>query len=199
MATIGASILVAAVLGWYAVKSIGLFHRPDSDATTPRQEGSIPAQPQRAESDSERKPLYATQSNPEIATVSELAQPWSSSKFFFRSMTEAKNVPALVVRLPGPAAQSKSYWAFSLDVPFSQCQFEYIQDLAKLSSEYEFEAKHPMVVNPCTHTVFDPLQLKELPGNILVRGAVVRGFDPRPPFGIELKVSGDQIQAVAME
>jgi tRNA A-37 threonylcarbamoyl transferase component Bud32 len=199
MVTIGASILVAAVLGWYGVKSLGLFHRPDSDAIPARQEGGIPAQPQSTNVDSERQPLYATQSNPEIAAVSELAQPWSSRKFFFRSMTEAKNVPALIVRLPGPAAQSKSYWAFSLDTPFNQCQFEYIQDLAKLSSEYEFEAKHPMVVNPCTHTVFDPLQLKELPGNILVRGAVVRGFDPRPPFGIELKVSGDQIQAVAME
>ena len=199
LATISASVLVAAALGWYAVKSLGLFHRLDSDGTPAPREASISAQPQSPELDSERKPLYATQSNPEIATLSELAQPWSSRKFFFRSMTEAKNVPALIVRLPGPAGQSKSYWAFSLDAPFNQCQFEYVQDLAKLSSEYEFEAKHPMVVNPCSHTVFDPLQLKELPGSILVRGAVVRGFDPRPPYGIELKVSGDQIQAVAIE
>jgi hypothetical protein len=198
-ATIGASVVLVAVLGSFALKSMGRFHLSDSDAPPARQDGGISTQPQNAELDSERKPLYATQSNPEIATVSELAQPWSSRKFFFRSLTESKNVPALIVRLPGPAAQSKSYWAFSLEAPFSQCQFEYIDDLTKISSNYGFEAKHPMVVNPCSHTVFDPLQLKEIPGNILVRGAVVRGFDPRPPYGIEVKISGDQIQAVAME
>jgi len=199
LATIAASVALVAVLGFFALRSVGLIHRSDSDAPSVRQDGGISTQPQGAELDSERKPLYATQSNPEIATLGELAQPWSSRKFFFRSLTESKNVPALIIRLPGPAAQSKSYWAFSLEAPFNQCQFEYIDDLAKLSSNYGFEAKHPMVVNPCNHTVFDPLQLKEIPGNILVRGAIVQGFDPRPPYGILLKVSGDQIQAVAME
>jgi len=40
-----------------------------------------------------------------------------------------------------------------------------------------------MVVNPCSHTVFDPLQLKEVyPENILVRGGEsYRGNDLRPP------------------
>ena len=199
LATIAASVVLVAVLGFFALRSVGLIDRSDSDAPSVRQDGAIPTQPQNAELDSERKPLFATQSNPEIATVSELAQPWSSRKFFFRSLTESKNVPALIIRLPGPAAQSKSYWAFSLEAPFHQCQFEYIDDLRKLSSNYGFQAKHPMVVNPCNHTVFDPLQLKEIPGNILVRGAIVQGFDPRPPYGIEVKVSGDQIQAVAME
>src|SRR5580704_5124939 len=199
LAIIGASAVLVAVLGSFALRSMGRFHLSDSDAPPARQDGDISTQPQSADLDSERKPLYATQSNPEIATVSELAQPWSSRKFFFRSLTESKNVPALIIRLPGPAAQSKSYWAFSLEAPFSQCQFEYIDDLPKISSNYGFEAKHPMVVNPCSHSVFDPLQLKEIPGNILVRGAVVRGFDPRPPYGVLLKVSGDQIQAVAME
>lgn len=56
-----------------------------------------------------------------------------------------------------------------------------------------------MVVNPCSRAVYDPLQHKELPGNILVRGAVVQGSDLRPPYGIELKVGGNQIRAVAME
>ena len=48
-------------------------------------------------------------------------------------------------------------------------------------------------------SVFDPLHLKELPGNILVRGAIVQGYDPRPPYGIEVKVTANQIRAVAME
>jgi tRNA A-37 threonylcarbamoyl transferase component Bud32 len=199
LATIGAGIVLAAVLGSFAIRTIGRIHRPDSDAPPARQDGVFSTQPQSAEMDSARKPPYASQSNPEVATVSELAQPWSSKRFFFRSLTLSKYVPALIIRLPGPAAQSKSYWAFSLEAPFNQCQFEYIDDVAKLSSDYGFEAQHPMVVNPCSHTVFDPLQLKEIPGNILARGAIVRGYDLRPPYGIEVKVSGNQIHALAME
>jgi hypothetical protein len=56
-----------------------------------------------------------------------------------------------------------------------------------------------MVVNPCSRAVFDPLQLKEIPGNIVVRGAIVQGHDLRPPYGIEVKVNGKQIRALAME
>jgi serine/threonine protein kinase len=199
LAAIGAGIVLALTLGSFAVRTIGRIHRPDSDAPPARQDGVISTPPQSAEMDSARKPLYASQSNPEIATVSELAQPWSSRRFFFRSLTQSKYVPALIIRLPGPAAQSKSYWAFSLEAPFNQCQFEYIDDVAKLSSDYGFKAEHPMVVNPCSRTVFDPLQLKEVPGNILVRGAIVQGYDPRPPYGIEVRVSGNQIHALAME
>jgi len=101
--------------------------------------------------------------------------------------------------LPGPASVRKSYWAFSREAPFTQCEFAYIDDLARLSSDYGFEASHPMVASPCSRAVFDPLQLKELPGNILVRGAIVRGYDLRPPLSIELKINGNQIRAVAME
>jgi hypothetical protein len=191
------------MLGSFVIKSIGRANQADSDAPPARQDNLPSAQPQGTETstdtDAASRPLYVSQSNPELATVSELAQPWSSKRFFFRSLTLSKNVPALIIRLPGPASESKSYWAFSLAAPFSQCQFEYLDDLAKLSSDYRFQAEHPMVVNPCSHAIFDPLQLKELPGNILVRGAIVRGFDPRPPYGIEVKVTGNQVSALAME
>jgi serine/threonine protein kinase len=204
IAAIAAGVLLVAMLGSYAVKMISGTHQSDSDALPPRQESvrpddasSTPAPSPEAGSAS--RPLYASQSNPEIAAASELAQPWSSKKFFYRSLTLSTYVPALIIRLPGPAAQSKSYWAFSLEAPFSQCQLEYIDDLAKLSSDYAFAADHPMVVNPCSHTVFDPLHLKEIPGNIFVRGAIVQGNDPRPPYGIEVKVTANQIRAVAME
>ena len=199
LATIGACVVLAAMLGSLAIKMIGRMQRPDPDALTAPQDNGPSTQPQSTQTDSAQRPLYVTQSNPEVASVSELAKPWSSRRFFFRSLTLSKYVPALIIRLPGPAAQSKSYWAFSLEAPFNQCQFEYIDDLAKLSSEYGFQAAHPMVVNPCSHTVFDPLQLKEISGNILVRGAIVQGNDLRPPYGIEVKVSGNQIHAVAME
>jgi hypothetical protein len=204
LAKIGAGVVLAAILGSVAVKMIGRMQRPDSDVPPALQNSGSSSEPQSTEPastqpDPAERPVYVTQSNPEVATVSELAQPWSSKKFFFRSLTLSRYVPALIIRLPGPASESKSYWAFSLEVPFSQCQFAYLDDVAKLSSEYGFEAAHPMVVNPCSRTIFNPLQLKELPGNILVRGAIVQGSDLRPPYGIEVKVRGNQIHAVAME
>jgi hypothetical protein len=199
LATIGGCVVLAAMLGSWAIKMIGRMQRPDSDVLTAPQDSGPSNQPQSMEMNSAQRALYVTESKPEVAAVSELAQPWSSKKFFFRSLTQSKYVPALIIRLPGPASDSKSYWAFSQEAPFSQCQLAYIDDVAKLSSEYGFEAAHPMVVNPCSRAVYDPLQHKELPGNILVRGAVVQGSDLRPPFGIELKVSGNQIRGVAME
>jgi serine/threonine protein kinase len=199
LAAIGAGIVLALTLGSFAIKTIEHMQRPDSDALLAPQDNSPSTQPQGTEMDSAQRPLYVTQSNPEVATVSELARPWSSKRFFFRSLTQSKYVPALIIRLPGPASESKSYWAFSLEAPFSQCEFAYINDIAKLSSEYGFGAAHPMVVNPCSRAIFDPLQLKDLPGNIMVRGAIVQGYDLRPPYGIEVKVRGNQIHAVAME
>jgi serine/threonine protein kinase len=199
LATIGACVVLAAMLGSYAIKMIGRMQRPDSDVQPVPQDNGPSTQPQSTETDSAQRPPYVTQSNPEVATISELAQPWSSKRFFFRSLTLSRDVPALIIRLPGSASEGKSYWAISLEVPFGRCEYAYIDHVAKLSSEYGFEAAHPMVVNPCSRTIFDPLQLKELPGNILVRGAIVQGSDLRPPYGIEVKVRGDQIHAVAME
>jgi hypothetical protein len=199
-AAIGAGAVLLAMLVSFAVGTIGRNQQSSSDVPSGRQETAPSTTPQSTETDSARTPAtYVSQSNPEVAAVSELAEPWSSKKFIFRGSAHSKNVSALIIRLPGPAGQSKSYWAFSLDAPFSQCQFEYIDDLAKLSSDYAFAAQHPMVANPCSHTVFDPLQLKELPGSILVRGAIVQGFDPRPPLGIELKINNSRILALAME
>jgi serine/threonine protein kinase len=199
LATIGAGLILLFMLGSFAVRSISTIHRPDSDALPPRQESAPSPPPQSADLDSADKPLYASELHPEVATIGELARPWSSKKFFFRSLTLSRYVPALIIRLPGPAAQSKSYWAFSLEAPFDRCQFEYIADVAKLSSDYGFEAVHPMVVNPCSRTIFDPLQLREVPGNVMVRGAIVLGHDPRPPYAIEVKLSGNQLHAIAME
>jgi serine/threonine protein kinase len=199
LAKIGACVVLVAVLGSFAIKMIERMQRPDSDVLPARQDNGPSTQPQSTETDSAQQPLYVTQSNPEVATVSELAQPWSSKRFFFRSLTLSKYVPALIIRLPGAAAQGRSYWAFSLDAPFHECQFEYIDDVAKLSSDYGFRAEHPMVVNPCSRSVFDPLKLKEMPGNILVRGAIVKGYDLRPPYSIDVKVSGSKIHALAME
>jgi serine/threonine protein kinase len=196
---IGACMVLAAMAASWGVKLISPAQPPEPEVAPAPRDNATSERPQSSETEPAQRRLYVAESNAEIATVSELARLWSSKGFVFPSLAQSKYVPALIVRLPGPASQSSSYWAFSLEVPFSRCQFVYVDNLAKLSSDYGFDATHPMVVNPCSRSIFNPLQHKELPGNILVRGAIVKGSDLRPPFGIELKVSGNVIRAVAME
>jgi hypothetical protein len=143
----------------------------------------------------------ATAAVPEIATVAEMAKPWTSKNFFFVNHLTGDNVPALLIRLSaGSASQPDGYWAFQMNVPFGSCQLEYITDLGRLRTEYDFRAaKHPMVGNPCSRSVFDPLKMSEIPGNFWVRGSLVQGSDVRPPMGIELKIQNKNILAVRME
>ena len=144
---------------------------------------------------------HATQQDPGIANVSEMTQPWTSKRFFIRNGLTGENVPGLLIRLPtGSPSQENGYWAFTMSAPYGNCQLEYIKEPDKLKTEYDFKAaKHPMVGNPCNRTVYDPLKMTNLPGNVWVRGAIVQGSDLRPPLGIELKVQGKNIQAVRME
>ena len=142
----------------------------------------------------------ATESDPVIASVSEL-KPWQSKAFTYHNRTTGENVPALLVRLPnGSATQSSAYWSFAMKAAYGNCRLEYIDDLQKLKTEYGYRAaKHPMVGNPCSRTVFDPLRYAPLPGNVLARGAIVQGSDLRPPLGIEIKVKAKDILATRME
>ncbi|HET7259839.1 MAG TPA: hypothetical protein VFI75_08975 [Candidatus Acidoferrum sp.] len=144
---------------------------------------------------------HATQQDPGIATIAEMSEPWSTKKFFMRNGLTGENVPALLIRLPASSAsQANGYWAFSMNAPYGDCKLEYVKDLAKLRSDYGFKgARHPMVGNPCSRTLYDPLKLSNLPGDVWVRGAIVQGSDLRPPLGIELNVQGKSIQAVRME
>ena len=144
---------------------------------------------------------HATEANPGIADVTEMAKPWSSKQFYIRNRLTSENVPALLVRLPSASSsQPNSYWAFSLNSPYGNCQLEYLTDLNKLKNDYGFRgAKHPMVGNPCSRTVFDPLKMTNLPGNVWVRGSIVQGSDLRPPLGIEIKIQGKDILAIRAE
>lgn len=145
---------------------------------------------------------HATEAEPGIATAGEMAKPWSTKEFFIRNHLTGENVPALLVRLPsGSATQPAGYWAFGMNSPYgNNCKLEYIADPTKLANEYGFRgAKHPMVGNPCSRSVFDPLKLTNLPGDVWVRGAIAQGSDLRPPFGIQVQIKGKQIQAIRME
>src|SRR4029077_2582217 len=100
----------------------------------------------------------------------------------------------------GSTNSPASYWAFSLNAPFGNCRLEYVTDLEKLRTDYDFRAaKHPMVGNPCSRTVYDPLKMMNIPGSIWARGAIVQGSDVRPPLGIEVEIHDRQILAARME
>jgi len=144
---------------------------------------------------------HATDANPGIASVTEMAKPWSSKEFFIRNRLNGENISGLLVRLPtGSPSQSSGYWAFAQKAPFGDCRLEYVTDLDKLKNDYGFSAaNHPMVGNPCSRTVYDPLKLSNLPGSVWARGAIVQGSDLRPPLGIEIKVEGKKILAVRAE
>jgi hypothetical protein len=135
-----------------------------------------------------------------VTTVQELAEPWSSRTFIFHRPETKEKILSIVIRLPDSAPdQPGSYWAFSLQPLFGQCQLEYITDLQKLSYNYGFQAKHPMVGDPCSRAVFDPLQMADLPGDHWARGAIVKGYAFRPPLGIEILIKSDQLVAAKME
>ncbi len=135
-----------------------------------------------------------------VATLEELAKPWSSKKFLFRKRLTNEIVPAAVVRLPGGAAnRSASYWAFSLQAPFGHCELEYVTDMQRLAEQYGYRARHPMVGDPCTSALYDPLRMGTLPGGAWARGEVVQGSSIRPPIAIEVRVEGNRLIASQIE
>ena len=145
---------------------------------------------------------HATDAEPGIADVAEMAKPWSSKEFYIRNRLTGENIAALLIRLPAASpSQSSGYWAFAQKSPYGNCQLEYLTDLNRLKTDYGFRApKHPMVGNPCSRTVFDPLKTTNLPGTgAWVRGSIVQGSDLRPPLGIEIKIVGKEILAVRTE
>ena len=99
----------------------------------------------------------------------------------------------MVVHLP-----EGGYWAFSLEEPYGRCELEFVTDVAKLRKEYGYPASHPMVGDPCTHTVYDLLRYGSAPAG-LVRGEVVRGTAIRPPLAIEVRVEGHRVVAARTE
>jgi hypothetical protein len=144
---------------------------------------------------------HVTDANPVVANVADLTKPWSSVDFFIRNKLSGENVPATVVRLPGGSpSQPSGYWAFSRKAPYGVCELEYITDLKAIRNGYDYRAvTHPLVGNPCSHTLYDPLKTANLAGNTWVRGGIVQGSDIRPPFGVEIKIQGQDILATRVE
>jgi hypothetical protein len=128
-----------------------------------------------------------------VATTDELSKPWSAKKFIFENPTTRESATAMVVHLPGG-----TYWAISMEEPFGKCQLEYVSDLQKLRSEFDYAGDHPMVADPCNRSVFDLARYGTGP-NGLVRGEVVQGPAIRPPLAIEIRIDGHRIIATRSE
>ena len=184
------AVLLAALVGG---KFLSKPHRADPPAA-PAAQIDVPATP-------DLPAPVAVDTNGPIAKTDDMAKPWTSQEFTFHNALTGENVPALLVRLPqGSAAQSSGYWAFAMRAAFSNCRLEYLQDLDKIRSDYGYtSARHPLVANPCTRSLYDPLKYASISGNLLARGAIAQGSDLRPPLGIEIKVRGKDILATRME
>ncbi len=145
----------------------------------------------------------ATEATPRIASIEELAEAWRFKQFFIHKGVEGEFARAVIVRIPGtPASRPSGYWAFLLTSPTGSCLLEYVTDLEKLRKSYGYKkADHPMVGNPCTHAIYDPLKVRVLkrPRDVWQRGALVQGLDLRPPLGVELQVENGQILAIRAE
>ena len=127
-----------------------------------------------------------------VATKEEMAKPWASKRFIFHDAGTMRDIPALVVHLPGG-----QYCGISLREPYGDCEMQYVSP-EELKAQYGVIASHPMVGDPCNRAVFDLLQYGTGPAG-LVRGEIVQGPGLRPPVAIQIRTEGSEIIAVRME
>ncbi|HEY1482700.1 MAG TPA: hypothetical protein VGF19_08265 [Candidatus Acidoferrum sp.] len=190
-------VLILGVVFVFTSRWISRTHPAEATRSEPVPQIEVPSPPP----DPDSLLPHADASNPVIATVAQLAKPWSSLNFFVKNPVNGEDIPAIIVRLPtGSATQASGYWAFSRKAPYGPCELEYVSKLSDLRDGYGYQAAtHPLAGNPCSHTLYDPLKTANLPGSVWIRGAIVQGSDIRPPYGVEIKVQGKQILAVRSE
>ena len=180
-------VLVGALIFWWSKsKSRGTGESASSDTDVTEQSAPTPSLPYSVATIDDGPTL--------AATVDELSKPWAAKKFTFVKPITQENIDAMVIRLPGGGL-----WAFSLQGPYGRCELEFVTDLATIASKYRYNAGHPMVVDPCENTVYDPLKVAALGGNTWVRGEIVQGSSLRPPISIDVKVRGKSIVADSIE
>jgi hypothetical protein len=127
-------------------------------------------------------------------TVDQLPRPWTAKKFVYVKPLTHEKIDAMVIRLPGGGL-----WAFAVQEPYGKCDLEFVTDIAQLAAKYGYHATHPMVVNPCNNTVYDPLKIGPLGGSTWARGEIVQGSGLRPPLSIDIVVKGHSVIADRME
>lgn len=183
--------IVLSLAGVLCVIIVGLWW---TRRVPPEQAAPAPAADTSAVTTAPTKPVENLPVGPgDVASTDELAAAWSSKRFLFRNPMANETLPAVVVHLPNGV-----YWGFSLREPFGTCDMEYVTDLKKLQTNYNFHTDHPMVVDPCNRAVFDLMKYGSGP-NGLVRGEIVSGAAVRPPVAIEMRAQDRKVVAVRME
>ena len=131
----------------------------------------------------------------EIATTDELRAAWSSKEFTYRRPFSGDKLQAIVIRLPGGSDQQPLFWGIELQAPYNHCDLKFVTDLSVLALQYGFNAAHPMIVDTCNGSIFDPLKMGTLGDGSWTRGELVKGGDLRPPLAVEIKVEGNRVVA----
>lgn len=183
-AALSAAVVLGALVAWWDRSRAATAPQP----SMPPVESTLGPLPNLAETTSGLPTAPGT-----VATTEELAKPWASKKFNYRDQLKGKQFTAMVVHLP-----EGEYWAFSLEEPYGKCELELMTDTAKLRGEYGVAADYPMVVDPCSHAVYDLLRYGSGPAG-LVRGEVIAGAAIRPPFAVEVRLEGHRIIAARAE
>jgi hypothetical protein len=120
---------------------------------------------------------------------------------------QAAPIPPLPSSMaPVPEGPTVAATADQLSKPWDSKKFTFVKplthqniDLGKLASKYKYSASHPMVVNPCDSTVYDPLKVGSIGGDTWARGEIVQGAGMRPPISIDVKETGRSIIADNVE
>lgn len=132
----------------------------------------------------------------EIGSIEEFARPWTAKYFSYSHPMTREEVPAIAIRLPiGNGRTSTSYWVILAKAPYGQCNLEFVADVTEIARRFGFTATHPMVADPCTNTLYDPLKMGTLPNGSWSRGEIVQGAGFRPPMEIEVLIEGDRLSA----
>jgi hypothetical protein len=141
-------------------------------------------------------PVSRGASSNEIGTTEELAAPWAAKKFTYTRTFTREQIPAIAIRLPGGNGQTTaSYWVILMRAPFGQCRLEYIIDTNQIASRFGFNASHPMIADPCSSALYDPMRMGTLPNGSWARGEIVHGSGFRPPMQIEIHLDGNKLIA----
>ena len=181
-----AAVVVIAGIAWWAAR--GRRHTQEGAESA----GAVVPAPSQAET-APTAPVAAAEVN-QAATVEELSKPWSAKKFTFVKPGSNEQTDAMVMKLP-----DGQLWAFSLQEPFGTCTLQFMTDPEQISRTYSYPATHPMIVSPCTRTLYDPLKVDTVSTGAWVRGEVVQGTGLRPPIAIEVTVQGRFIVADRIE
>ncbi len=189
-------LVVAAFLVSAASGAWWILHGRNGGATPPQPvsvtAASVATQPP-ADAQPELPPLGPAN---EIGKVSEFPKAWDSKKFTYSRPLTHEQVPAMIVRLPGGNERSPAtYWGLLLQTPLGQCQLQYVSDVKAISKQFGLDANHPMIIDPCDGSVYDPLRMGTLADGSWARGELVRGNGGRPPLGIEVHLKGDELVA----